>query len=225
MLKALIFDFDGLILDTETPLLQSWREVFDRHQFPIDAGALARIIEVSREPPEAYILLEAMPGTPIDRESLRAARLAREAQLISEQRPLPGVESILAKARAVGLKTAIASNSPLSWIDPHLVRLNLASSFQCIRSKDDVRRVKPDPELYLTVLADLSIGASEAVAFEDSPIGAEAARRAGVVCVAVPNSATAGLTWGHVDLMVPSLDSVTLDQLAALGSRHRDGGR
>jgi HAD superfamily hydrolase (TIGR01509 family) len=222
MLKALIFDFDGIVLDTETPLVQSWREVFDRYHIPIDAELLTRLVEISREPPEAYLLLEAKPGTPIDRESVRTARQAREAQLISQQGLMPGVESILHMAAAAGLKTAIASSSSLKWITPELARLGLSSSFHSIRAREDVDRVKPDPELYLTVLADLRIESGEAIAFEDSPVGAQAARRAGVACVAVPNPATAGLAWGHVDLMVPSLDSVTLDLLAALVSHSGD---
>lgn len=193
MLKALIFDFDGLILDTETPLLQSWREVFDRYQVPIDHRGLTHLLEISREPPEAYLLLESRRGSPIDREHLRSARLAREAQLISDQGPMLGVERLLQMARAAGLKTAIASSSSLSWILPQLERLGLSSSFQSIRGSDDVDRVKPDPQLYLAVLADLGIARHEAVAFEDSPIGAEAACRAGVVCFAVPNTASASL--------------------------------
>jgi len=216
MLKALIFDFDGLLLDTEMPLVQSWREVFDQYQVPIDAGALTHLVEFSREPSEAYHLLEARLGAPIDRESLRAARLGREAQLVSEQGPMPGVESILQVARVAGLATAIASSSPLSWIAPQLARLGLASSFESIRCSDHVDRVKPDPDLYLAVLADLGIGSSEAVAFEDSPAGVEAARRAGVACVVVPNPATVGLAWGPVKLMVSSLESVTLEQLINL---------
>jgi HAD superfamily hydrolase (TIGR01509 family) len=222
MLKALIFDFDGLILDTETPLLLSWREVFDRLQVPIDHGMLARLVESSREPPEAYRLLEDGRGAPIDRESLRVARAEREAELISRLGPSAGVMSLLRAARAEGLRTAIASNSSLSWIAPQLSRLGLASSFNSIRCRDHVARVKPDPELYLAVLADLGIKGGEAVAFEDAPGGAEAARRAGVACVAVPNPATADLDWGRVDLMVPSLELVTLDQLRSLVSRHRD---
>ncbi len=216
MLRALIFDFDGLILDTETPLLASWREVFARHQVPITEKALIGLIELSREPEEAYRLLDAAPGAPVDRERLRAERLAREVQLISEQGPMPGLKSLLGLARAAGLKTAIASSSSRRWIAPQLARLGLAASFDNIRCKDDVDRVKPDPELYLAVLADMNLKSGEAVAFEDSPVGAEAARRAGVACVAVPNDTTIDLAWGPVGLTVASLATVTLDQLAAL---------
>jgi len=216
MLRALIFDFDGLILDTETPLLASWREVFARHQVPITEEALIDLLELSREPEEAYRLLDATAGATVDRQRLRAERLAREAQMISEQGAMPGLVSLLALARAAGLKTAVASSSSRTWIAPQLARLGLASSFDSIRCQDDVWRVKPDPELYLTVLADLGLQRGEAVAFEDSPVGAEATRRAGVACVAVPNYATANLAWGPVALTVPSLAALTLDQLAAL---------
>jgi HAD superfamily hydrolase (TIGR01509 family) len=216
MLRALIFDFDGLILDTETPLLVSWREVFARYLVPITERALIGLIELSREPEEAYRLLGAAPGAPVDRERLRAERLAREALLISEQEPMPGLTSLLGLARAARLKMAVASSSSRTWIVPQLARLGLASSFDCIRCRDDVDRVKPDPELYLAVLADMGFKSGEAVAFEDSPVGAEAALHAGVACVAVPNDTTADLAWGPVALTVPSLAAVTLEQLAAL---------
>jgi len=225
MLRALIFDFDGLILDTETPLLRSWQEVVAQHGARMDPATLIRLIADTREPEDAYRLLEARLGGPIDRSEVRRARLAREAELIAEEKAMPGLESLLKTARGAGLMTAIASSSSLSWIAPHLARLGLASSFQCICSRDDVDRVKPDPELYFAVLAGLGIGSGEAVALEDSPTGAESARRAGVVCVAVPNPATADLVWGVVDLRVPSLAAVTLDLLASLVSPHQDGGR
>jgi HAD superfamily hydrolase (TIGR01509 family) len=225
MLRALIFDFDGLLLDTETPLLQSWHEVFDQHQVPIDAGTLAHLVESCREPPEAYHLLEAALRRPIDRESVRSARAVREAELISELGPRPGARLLINEAKATGLRTAIASNSSLSWIAPQLARLSLASSFDSIRCKDHVARVKPDPELYLAILTDLGIKGGEAVALEDSPAGAAAAQGAGVACVAVPNPATIGLTWGQVSLTVPSLESITLEQLASLASSHLDDKR
>ena len=225
MLRALIFDFDGLILDTETPLLASWREVFAHHQVPITEEALIGLIELSREPEEAYRLLDTASGVTLDRQRLRAARLAREAHLISEQAAMPGLVPLLGLARAAGLKTAVASSSSRTWITPQLARLGLASSFDSIRCRDDVERVKPDPELYLAVLADLGLQSSEAVAFEDSPVGAEAARQAGLACVAVPNHTTADLTWGPVALTVPSLAAVTLDQLAALVRHMEDEPR
>jgi HAD superfamily hydrolase (TIGR01509 family) len=219
MLRALIFDFDGLILDTETPLMQSWREVFARLGVSIDKARLARLVEHEREPAEAYRLLEGQLGKPLDREGLRRQRGAREAELIAREPAMPGLKELLSEARGAGVKTAVASNSRLDWIAPHLHRLGLASAFDSLRCRDHVRNVKPDPELYLTVLADLGVDSREAVAFEDAPDGAEAARRAGVFCVVVPNPATAGLSWGKVDLRLPSLSGISLSRLTAFVSR------
>jgi len=226
MIRALIFDFDGLILDTETPLLQSWQELYDEYSVPVDPGALARLVEHYRDPVEAYGLLEDHLGHAIDREGLRRTRREREAQLIASENAMPGVEVLLADAERAGLKTAIASSSPLAWIAPHLERLGLESSFDCIKCRDDVDKVKPDPQLYASVLVDLGLESREAVAFEDAPAGAAAARRAGVYCVAIPNHATSGLSWGPVDLTVPSLSSISLDQLATMvGRRDEDRAR
>jgi HAD superfamily hydrolase (TIGR01509 family) len=221
-LRALIFDFDGLILDTETPLLRSWQEVFAKCSVPVDAAVLAGMVEHTREPAEAYALLETQLGRSIHREVLQAARASREAELIASEQLMPGVGALLQQARSSGIRTSIASSSPLEWISPQLERLGLVSSFDIIRCRDQVDRVKSDPQVYLAVLADLGLESREAVALEDSPTGAAAALRCGIPCVAVPNPATAGPSWGAVDLMIPSLASISLDELAALLARGPD---
>jgi HAD superfamily hydrolase (TIGR01509 family) len=216
MLKALIFDFDGLILDTETPLLRSWQEVFAAHQVAVTTETVARLVEMSREPPEAYRLLKERLGPSMDPQAIRRVRLRREAELIAGERARPGVERLLGEARRAGVRTAVASSSPIDWVGPHLARLGLAAAFDSLRCRDDVGQVKPDPQLYAAVLADLGVDPGEALAFEDSPAGAEAARRAGVFCIALPNPATAGLAWGPIGLRLPTLESVSLEELAGL---------
>jgi HAD superfamily hydrolase (TIGR01509 family) len=223
MLRALIFDFDGLIVDTETPLLRSWQEVFEHWRVPIDEGQLARLVEHDREPPEAYRLLQSALGDRLNPEAVREGRATREAQLISQEPAAPGLLALLKDAKAAGIKTGIASNSRLDWIGPQLHRLDLASAFDSVRCRDNVQRVKPDPQLYLAVLKDLGMQRHEVVAFEDAPAGAQAAHLAGIFCVAVPNLATKSLSWGSVDLTIPSLTSMSIRRLNEL-LLHRDPG-
>ena len=222
-LRALIFDFDGLIVDTETPLLRSWQEVFEHWSVPIDEGQLARLVEYEREPPEAYRLLQAALGGRLDADIVRRVRAAREAELIAREPATPGLRELLRDAREAGVRTAIASNSRLDWIGPLLHRLHLASAFDTVRCRDNVQKVKPDPQLYLAVLEDLGLQRDEAIAFEDAPAGAQAARRAGIFCVAVPNPATAGLSWGSVDDRIPSLASTSIPRLNALLEQRTHG--
>jgi beta-phosphoglucomutase-like phosphatase (HAD superfamily) len=120
----------------------------------------------------------------------------------------------LEEARALGIKLAIASSSSRSWVEGHLERLGLAPHFECVRCSDHVTVVKPDPTLYRLALEALGVAPEEAIAFEDSPNGILAAKRAGLFCVAVPNDATRDLALNAADLCVASLADVTLADLA-----------
>jgi HAD superfamily hydrolase (TIGR01509 family) len=114
-----------------------------------------------------------------------------------------------------GLKLGVASSSTREWVAGHLARLGVLERFECLRCRDDVANVKPEPDLYLAVLDCLGVPASEAIAIEDSPNGVAAAKRAGMRCVAVPNSITAGLDLSEADLTLASLAELTLAQLLA----------
>ena len=107
----------------------------------------------------------------------------------------------------------IASSSTGDWVRGHLARLGILDRFECLRCRDDVAHAKPEPDLYIAVLECLGVGASEAIAIEDSPHGITAAKRAGMRCVAIPNSITARLDLSHADVTLTSLADVTLQQL------------
>jgi HAD superfamily hydrolase (TIGR01509 family) len=123
------------------------------------------------------------------------------------------VQAYLAEARQMGLKIGMASSSPCRWVIGHLQRLELLEFFDTVRARDDVERVKPDPELFLTVLADLGAEPQEAVAFEDSPNGIQAAKAAGLLCVAVPNPVTRQYSLAQADLRLDSLADLPLQAL------------
>jgi beta-phosphoglucomutase-like phosphatase (HAD superfamily) len=125
------------------------------------------------------------------------------------------VEETLAAARSLGLRIGLASSSSREWVHGQLARLGLPGWFECIRTRDDVARAKPAPDLYLSVLRHLGVHPSRAVAFEDSPNGALAARRAGMYCVVVPNAVTAALEFGEHHLRLDSLLQAGLADLLA----------
>ena len=128
---------------------------------------------------------------------------------------LPGVESWIFAAKQRGFKLGVASSSTSEWVEPHLIRLGLREEFDCLRCADHVKRAKPDPELYVSVLAGLGVEAQEAVAIEDSPNGIMAAKRAGVFCIAVPNSVTTSLDLSQADLRLSSLADLSLEGFLA----------
>jgi HAD superfamily hydrolase (TIGR01509 family) len=213
MIQALIFDFDGLILDSETPDYLSWKETYEAFgvELPLDVWN-ANIGSVHFFNPYTY--LEELVGRPLDRDAIKARRRQRDDELMAQQTIMPGVADYLAAAREMGLKTAVASSSPHAWVDPLLARLGIADQFHAVCCRDDVGgRAKPDPAVYRAALAALDVRPTEALAFEDSPSGAAAAKAAGIFTVLVPNQMTRGLDFAHGDHRLNSLADLSLADL------------
>ena len=213
MIRALIFDFDGLILETESPIYQSWLEVYHSFGQELSFAAWSQGIGASLEEFNPQLDIQARVSGSVDWEAVEQKRNAHEMALLEDQPILPGVAAYLQDAGQLGLKLGIASSSSSQWVRRHLTRLNLVGYFDCIRAADDVKTVKPDPELYLAVLDELRINANQAVAFEDSPNGILAAKRAGIFCVAVPNMITSQLSLDEADVQLSSLAEMPLEQL------------
>jgi HAD superfamily hydrolase (TIGR01509 family) len=216
--KALLFDFDGLIVDTESPSLAAWRWVYEQHgqelgleQWSAAIGtiggfdAVGHLRELTGEQPRPDVL---------------ERRLDHELMLAEAELLRPGIAEYLADAERLGLRKAIVSSASRPWIDRHLRRLERLHGWDAIVTADGDRlRAKPRPTLYLEALERLEVAAAEAVAFEDSPNGIRAARAAGIYCVGVPNPVTAGLGLDEADLVVDSLASLPLDELLVTVSR------
>jgi HAD superfamily hydrolase (TIGR01509 family) len=215
VLKALLLDFDGTLVDTESIDLRTWHEVFEAHgvSVPLDRFAL-RIGTLTG--PDELDELDALLDVPCDREAVLADRRRRELELLEREPLRAGVRELLERARVRGLGVAIVSSSSRSWIDGNLQRFGLADSLTTVICADgDTTRCKPSPTLYLEALETVGVEAHEAVAIEDSPNGIAAARAAGIFCVAFPNDATSALDLSEADLVVESLADVQLDTLLA----------
>ena len=211
-IRALIFDFDGLILDTEGPEFQSWSEIYAEHGCELDFDLWATCIGTA-DILDPYAELERLLAGPIDRDEIRTQRRARNQALLDELGPRPGIVEYLEQARERQMGIAVASSSPRSWVAGHLERLGLLDSFHALACADEVAMVKPDPALYQLALEKLGVSASEAIAIEDSPNGVLAAKRAGLLCVAVPNDLTRRLSLDHADKVLASLAEVPLEDL------------
>jgi len=221
MIQALILDFDGLILDTETPCFRSWQEVFREHGCDLSVEDWAVLIHCSMAPVDPFDRLEQCLGYPVDRRAISARRMQRELELLAAERPLPGVEDLLAEAQELRLKLAVASNSSRNWVTGHLTRLGLWARFDSILCADDVGSIKPDPAIYWATLDALRLQAHQAIAFEDSPRGILAGKRARIYCVAVPNPVTRGMSMPQADLTLASLADMPLERLLACASGTR----
>jgi len=212
-LKGLVFDFDGLILDTELPEYQAWQQIYRRFGYELPLEEWAKILGTSPEYFDAAVYLEKLAGKTMERAALHAEQRQIANQMIEQAGPLPGIVPILERAVELKLGLAVASSSPAEWVFGHLNHLGLTHYFKFIFTSRDVARVKPDPELYLTAVNALGLKPYEAMAFEDSPNGITAALAAGLFCVGVPNTLTSQLDTSHASLKYSSLGSVSLDQI------------
>ena len=211
MIRALVFDFDGLILDTETPVIEAWMALHQEAGLPHSRDYAAQIvghIDVDFDPWVAF-------GAGVDRKELEEEHRKRSRLILARQEVLPGVRTLIESAKRQGLRLGIASNSTHAWVDNHLKRLGLFDHFDTIKTRDDVARGKPDPEMYEAALTTLGVSAKEAIAFEDSTPGSHAAKRAGLWCVAVPNPSTLQHDFEHADLKLNSMAEITLEMLLA----------
>lgn len=215
MIRALVFDFDGLILDTETPEYESWCEVYEKHGGTLSLSVWCQSIGLGAGAIrfDPYADLEAQTGRVLDRAALRVVRRARFAELVAREPVRPGVREYLNDARRLGYACAVASSSDCAWVTGHLARMGLDNYFAAVCCADHVQHTKPHPELYFAALHALGARPQEAVAFEDSPNGIAAAKAAGLFCVAVPNSLTRNLDLGAANCRLDSLADVPLSVL------------
>jgi HAD superfamily hydrolase (TIGR01509 family) len=217
-IAAVVLDFDGLIVDTETPIFEAWLEAYRRHGQAIGLEEWQHALGTHGGfDPLAH--LDALVGGSLDREAVLTEVKAATARACDGLPLLPGVERLLRDARALGLGRAVASSSSCGWVTGWLERHGIRELLDVVVARDDVTRVKPDPELFLLAARRLRVPPGACVVFEDSPNGMRAALAAGMRCVAVPNALTAPLARPEVDLVVGSLDERPLARLlAALGA-------
>jgi HAD superfamily hydrolase (TIGR01509 family) len=213
LIRAIIFDFDGLIVDTEVPAYQAWEEIYQSYGCHLPLSTWVTCIGGSADIFSPYAYLEEQLGHPIERKKIRSKYYQRYIELVEMEPILPGVKDYIDDAKRLGLKVALASSSSHSWVDGHLSRLGLIAHFDCIKCSEDVKAVKPDPALYQSILDELELRADEGIVLEDSANGILAAKRAGLFCVAVPNPMTCHLSLDLADLQLTSLADLPLEEI------------
>jgi HAD superfamily hydrolase (TIGR01509 family) len=214
-IRAFLFDFDGLIIDTETASRAGWAWLYREHghELPPEKWALM-VGTIGGWDPMGH--LETLVGEPLEEEALNARRNAHELSLLEAEELRPGIADYLAAAERHGLKRAIVSSSSRRWIDAHLARLERDVGWDAILTAEhDEERAKPRPTLYLEALDLLGVSPAEAVVFEDSPNGIRAAKAAGIFVVGIPNSVTQDLGLDEADLVLESLADLPPDDLLA----------
>ena len=212
-IKAIIFDFDGLILDTERFEFEAWRSIYNDHGVQLNLSDWIPHVGAANEQFNVYAHHSERSGIPVTREEMRPRLLALMQEMLEDVPPLPGVEEYLSTAKRLDMRIGLASNSNLDWILPKLDHIGLTECFDTIVCRDDVSAPKPDPAVYLTSLENLGVTAKQAFALEDSPTGVQAAKNAGLFCVAVPRPMTKDLNYDHADMRLASLADMPLAKL------------
>lgn len=212
----MLFDFDGLILDTETPIFQAWEEKFTEYGQQLLLKEWADILGKSTDhlgPIESFINGFAEVSK---REEILQEVKQKELELVHRQKPLPGVEELIIRAKEQGLRLGVVSSSDQEWVHAHLERLDLLGLFDHTSCADEVEIAKPDPALYNLGLKKARLDRDEVLVLEDSPNGVLAAKRAGIFCIAVPNKLTSQLPFnngGTPDLVLASMLDFPWDEL------------
>jgi HAD superfamily hydrolase (TIGR01509 family) len=215
--EALLFDFDGLILDTETPILEAWQAAYRRHGQELGIELWQHALGTANGfDPFAHLCR--LSGTAIAQEALLAEIQEQNWAHCERQELMPGVLSVVTAARTAGLRTAVASSSSVGWVERWLGKHGIRDRFDTVCGRDHVARVKPAPDLYILAAERLGVAPGGCLVLEDSPNGIRAAHAAGMRCVAVPNALTRQLSLPDPDLVVSSLAERPLsDMLAAVG--------
>lgn len=216
-LSAVIFDFDGLIVDTESTGYQTWLEIFESHGFDLAIETYAAVIGTDFGAHyDPRVDLETRTGRTFDWADLEVQRTSREKELRKTLSILPGVVDRLTEAATLGLPCAIASSSPRWWVEGWLNDLGLIHHFHHLTTVDDTGKVKPDPSLFLLAADRLGVSTDEALIFEDSLNGLLAAQAAGILCIVAPGPMTQHLDFTGAWKRIPSLAHIHLKDLNPL---------
>ncbi|MTT30451.1 HAD-IA family hydrolase [Terrilactibacillus sp. BCM23-1] len=215
MIKAVVFDFDGVIMDSETVMYKTMREMYQKYGIDLPLEVWWKAVGTHGGfDPIAY--LEEQTGKRIDSDSFYKERDELFLSRAQKETPLPGVEALIKTIDSLGLKIGLATSSEAGWAEGHLKRLGLRDYFSCIRTAGDVEKVKPDPALYLQAVKCLGVEPHEALAIEDSYNGSLGAKNAGLYCVVVPNFVTKNMTFDHVDHRLDTLENVQIESIIQL---------
>jgi len=213
MLKAIIFDFDGVIIDTESTRYNSWREAFSWYGLKLKKEEWLQYLGFPGAVFDPHAILEKKSSQKISRNELDSKRKPIFWEQNDKLKIRPGILNFLKDAKKQDIKLAIASSSRREWVDNHLKRLKIRDYFSILKNSDDVERIKPYPDIYLEALKALGVEKSEAVAIEDSFTGVDAAKNAGIFCVFIPNKLNKGLKAQKADKQLGSLKDLPLDEL------------
>lgn len=211
-MRAVIFDFDGLIIDTETPAFEAWCEIYQDNGVELKKEDWVQVVGTTYSRFHPVDHLNTLTGKSFDRDELTVLKEKRKAEICANMPILPGVVDRIEEARELGWAIGLASTSTSEWVESHLRRVDLFKFFPHRITRETVTNVKPHPEPYLKIMERLGVQPSDSLVLEDSLNGVKAAKAAGARCVAIPNSITSILDFSEADERFDSLAAFKLVQ-------------
>ncbi len=218
-MRALIFDFDGLIVDTESAIYEAWRELYLYHGHDLPLETYVQCVGSTFGHYDPMAALESLTGGPVAWHEVLPRKDARIRELQHGLDTMPGVRELLLEAERQGVPCAVASSSQASHVFGWLDRVGIRDAFALIRTRDQVQHAKPAPDLFLAAADGLGLSAGETVVLEDSLNGLRASQAAGAPCVIVPSPVTRGSDFTGAAALMDSLAGVTPDMLRGIHAR------
>ncbi len=203
--SAVLFDFDGVLVDTEWAIYQAWLKTFQDHGHDLPLDIYTHCIGSDFATWSPKIHLEQLSGLAFDWHDLDARRQERILQDLTHERTMPGVIILLEKLALVGNRRAVVSSSSHHWVDGWLEKLSVSEHFETVVCRGDAAQIKPAPDLYLEAARRMGLQPSECLVIEDSLNGVTSAKAAGMSVWVVPNRVTAGLDFSGADRIFASL--------------------
>ena len=204
-MAAVLFDFDGVLVDTEQAIYEAWLRTFQAHGHDLPLEIYTRCIgsDFLTWSPKTH--LEDLSGLTFDWHDLDARRQVEILRDLEGSGPMPGVTALLAQLGENGVRRAVVSSSSHQWVDGWLEKLGLAHHFETVVCRGDAPAIKPAPDLYLEAARRLGLPSGECLVIEDSLNGVKSAIAAGMRVWAVPNRVTGALDFTAADRIFPSL--------------------
>lgn len=213
--SAVLFDFDGVLVDTEWAIYQAWLRTFQRHGHDLPLSVYTRCIgsDFATWSPKTH--LEELSGLSFDWHDLDARRQEEILADLTGEGPMPGVIDFLESLSERDVRRAVVSSSSHHWVDGWLEKLSFGDRFETVVCRGDAPRIKPAPDLYLEAARRLGLQPSECLVIEDSLNGVNAAKDAGMTVWVVPNRVTSALDFSNADRVfetMPDLAAVFPEQ-------------
>ncbi len=199
---AVLFDFDGILVDTEWAIYQAWLRTFQRHGHDLPLSLYTRCIGSDFDAWSPKVHLEELTKLGFDWVELDASRQVEIRSELEEEGPIDGVLELLRAIKEQGIPQAVVSSSSHGWVDGWLEKLGLRDFFTDVICRGDAPHIKPAPDLYLAAAERLGVVSCECLVIEDSHNGLLAAHAAGMRTWIVPNRVTAGLDFSLAEKVV-----------------------